>query len=126
QAAVFSLLAGLAMFLAAIGLYGLISHSVTERTREIGIRMALGSSTSRAMWTIVRPAVWMTVWGIASGAVLARWAVKVLDKLLYGVKAGDPATLLAVSGVLMLVALAASAIPALRLLRLDPAITLRE
>jgi predicted permease len=125
QATVFSTLAGLAMFLAALGLYGLISHSVTERTREIGIRMALGSSVSRAMWTVVRPAVWLTLAGVAAGAILARWSTMLVKDLLFGVPAGDPTTFLLVSAALLVVALLASVIPSLRLLRLDPAITLR-
>ncbi len=125
QATVFSTLAGLAMFLAALGLYGLISHSVTERTREMGIRMALGSSMSHAMWTVIRPAVWLTLFGVAAGAVLARWSTTLVKDLLFGVPAGDPITFLLVSAALLVVALLAGAIPSLRLLRLDPAVTLR-
>jgi predicted permease len=125
QATIFSTLAGLAMFLAAIGLYGLISHSVTERTREMGIRMALGSSVRRAMWTVIRPAVWLTLFGVGAGAVLARWSTTLVKDLLFGVPAGDPTTLLLLSAALLVVALLASAIPSLRLLRLDPAVTLR-
>ncbi len=126
QAAVFSTVAMLAMFLAAIGLYGLISHSVAERTREMGIRMALGSTTARAMWTVVRPALWLTLAGVAAGAILARWSTTVVKDLLFGVKEGDPRTFLMVSAALVVVACVASAIPARRLLRLDPAITLRS
>jgi predicted permease len=125
QATIFSTLAGLAMFLAALGLYGLISHSVTERTREMGIRMALGSSMAGAMWTVIRPAVWLTLAGVAGGAILARWSTTLVKDLLFGVPAGDPATFLLVSAALVAVALLASAIPSLRLLRLDPAVTLR-
>jgi predicted permease len=125
QATVFSTLAGLALFLAALGLYGLIAHSVTERTREMGIRMALGSSMARAMWTVIRPAVWLTLGGVAGGAILARWSTTLVKDLLFGVPPGDPTTFLAVSGTLLVIALLASAIPSLRLLRLDPAVTLR-
>jgi predicted permease len=125
QATIFSTLAGLAMFLAAIGLFGLISHSVTERTREMGIRMALGSSIARAMWTVIRPAVWLTLFGVGAGAILAQWSTALVKDLLFGVPAGDPTTFLLVSAALLVVALLASAIPSLRLLRLDPAVTLR-
>ncbi len=125
EATIFSLLAGLALLLAAIGLYGLIAHSVSERRREMGIRMALGATAPRTMWTVVRPAAGLTLAGIVLGAALARASVTLLRDMLWGVPATDPTTFVAVAFGLLAVAVVASVIPALRLLRLDPAETLR-
>jgi predicted permease len=126
HAALFSILAGLALLLAAIGLYGLISHSVAERTHELGVRLALGATPPQAIRTIVRPGVILALAGTAAGAVLSVIAVRFVKSLVWGVKTTDPTTFVATAGILLLVAIAASIVPALRILRLDPAQTLRD
>jgi predicted permease len=125
RATIFSLLAGLALLLAALGLYGLLAHAVTERARELGIRMALGATLGSAMWTVIRPGIRLALVGIVAGGVLARLAATLLRNLVWGVPTTDPATFAGVAAVLLIVALLASLLPALRLLRLDPAETLR-
>lgn len=97
-----------------------------ERTGEIGIRLALGATSSQALRAVITPGIALTLVGVAIGCVLARMLVRVLQHLLFGVTPGDPATFAAVVVVLLLVAAMASAIPARRVLRLDPAETLRQ
>jgi len=126
HAALFSIMAGLALLLAALGLYGLISHAITQRTHELGIRLALGATAGQAMANAMRPGILLAVAGVAVGYVLSRLAVRFLEHLLWGVRATDPATFVATAAILLLVAAAASLIPALRILRLDPARTLRS
>ena len=125
-AALFSALAGLAVLLAAIGLYGLISHSISQRTHELGLRIALGASAQQTIQEVVKPGLVLSAIGIIAGIVLSRLAVRFLDSLLYGVRSTDMLTFAATAALLMLVAAAASAAPALRILRLDPAKTLRN
>jgi predicted permease len=125
RATVFSIVAGLALLLAALGLSGLISQAVNERRHELGVRMALGASANQAMLTTMRPGLLLALAGIAAGYGLSRVAVGMLEHLLFGVKAADPVTFLAMSGILLLVAALASLTPALRILRIDPAQTLR-
>jgi predicted permease len=119
------LLAGASMLLAAIGIHGLIASSITERTREIGIRMALGSSAARAMRAVTLPGIVLTLIGLAVGAVIARASTSYIASLLWGVEPDDPATYAIVAALLLAVAVVASVLPALRILRLDPAQTLR-
>ena len=118
--------AGLALLLAAIGIYGLIANSVVERTRELGIRMALGATVSQAMKTVAIAGVLLAAAGVAIGCALARAASQVLRSFVWGVSAADPLTFVAAAAGLLLVAMLASFIPALRVLRLDPAHTLRH
>jgi predicted permease len=118
-------LAGAAVLLAALGIHGLISASVTERAREMGIRMALGATSRRAISTLAAPGVMLAVAGTVSGAVLARGATRLLQHFVWGVSANDPVTFLGVAALLVAVAAVASLLPALRILRLDPAQTLR-
>ncbi len=126
QAVLFSTLAGLALLLAALGIYGRIAQSVAERRREMGIRLDLGATTQNVIRTAALPGIRISLAGIAAGIVLALCATRLLKSLIWGVRANDPQTFLSVSLLLLLVAAIASFIPALRLTRLDPAETLRE
>jgi ABC-type antimicrobial peptide transport system permease subunit len=114
------------LLLAVVGLYGLISQSVVERTRELGIRLALGASVARAVRDAAVPGVSLALAGVAAGCVFAGLAVRVLQHLLWGVSTTDPLTFLSVTFGLMLVAVFASIIPALRIARLNPSDTLRD
>ena len=114
-----------AVALAGIGLYGVLNYSVIERRREIGIRMALGARASRVVAGILRHASLMVLLGGIAGVVAGMMSRPLLEKLLYEVKLTDPAMLAAPALLLLVVALAASAVPALRAVRVDPAETLR-
>lgn len=119
------MLAGASLLLAAIGIHGLISSAITERTHEIGIRMALGSTAAQAIRAVTIPGLVLAVAGLAIGAVLARALTRYIASLLWGVEPNDPVTLAAVMVLLLIVTVVASVLPALRILRLDPARTLR-
>jgi putative ABC transport system permease protein len=117
--------AGIALVLAAVGIYGVISYAVTQRTQEIGIRMALGAPRARVMRMVLGQAMTLTIVGIAAGSAGAWTLTRLMQKLLFGVKPSDPATFVAVSVLLAAVAAAAAAIPGLRATRVDPVIALR-
>jgi ABC-type antimicrobial peptide transport system permease subunit len=119
-------LAALALLLAAVGIYGLIANSVVERTRELGVRMALGATVRQAIAAVVMPGIVMAAVGVGLGAALALGASRVVRNLLWGISTSDPRTFAAVGALLFLVAVIASAIPALRITRLNPATTLRD
>jgi len=125
NATLFSAIAGLALFLAALGLSGLIGQSVTQRTHELGVRMALGASARQAIFTTMRPALALAAIGVASGYAFSRIAARFLEHLLWGVRPNDPATFAGMAGVLLGVAVVAALIPSLRILRIDPGRTLR-
>jgi predicted permease len=118
-------LAAVAVLLSAIGIHGLIASSVAERTREMGIRMALGATTGRAVRTIAMPGVALALVGIVVGCVMARAATSLLQSFVWGISPTDPATYAAVAGLFVAVAAIASLMPALRIVRLDPTTTLR-
>jgi predicted permease len=118
-------LAGAAVALAAVGIHGLISSSVTERTREMGIRMALGATAGRAVATVAAPGVLLAAAGVITGAIVSRSATTVIQSFVFGVSPSDPATYVVVAVLFVGVAAIASVLPALRILRLDPAKTLR-
>ncbi|HEV3139769.1 MAG TPA: ABC transporter permease [Vicinamibacterales bacterium] len=120
-----SIFAGAALVLAAIGLYGLMSYSVDQRTREIGIRMALGANRATMLRAVLREAMTLAGIGVVLGLGLAYGLTRVLASLLFGVKASDPYAFAIVAGVLTLVAAAAALIPARRATTIDPAIALR-
>jgi putative ABC transport system permease protein len=125
QAMLLSTLGGLALLLSAIGLYGLVASSVSERTRELGIRMALGASTRRAVISAAAPGVVLGLVGIVIGLVAARFSVTVMRSLVWGVSPGDPLSF-AVAGVAVFaVAMVATLVPALRIVRLNPISALR-
>jgi len=125
-ASLFSILAGMAVLLAAIGIYGLISQSITQRTHEFGIRMALGAGTPQTMAAVIQPGIMLALAGVAAGYGLSRVAGRFLESLIWGVRPTDPQTFATMAGFLLLVALLASVAPALRILRIDPARTLRS
>ena len=126
QATLLGSIAGLALVLAIVGIYGLMSQSVVERTRELGIRMALGASVSQAIREATTPGIVLAVSGVAIGCVLAGLSTKVLTHLVWGVTPTDPATYTLVAVGLLLVAAAASLIPALRITNLSPTEALRD
>jgi ABC-type antimicrobial peptide transport system permease subunit len=120
------LFGGLALLMTAIGVYGVISYSVAERTREIGIRAALGARPGDIVRLVIGGGLTAVTAGLAVGLALALAASRFLESSLYGVSATDPATLAGVAGVLLLVALVAETVPILRAMRVDPTVALRQ
>jgi ABC-type antimicrobial peptide transport system permease subunit len=114
-----------ATFLAALGLYGLISLAGSQRIREIGIRIALGAETSRIFWMMISQAVAIAAVGLLVGAAAAFAATRMLAAFLYEVKPRDPLTFCAVCGGLLAISLLASYVPARRATRVDPIVALR-
>jgi putative ABC transport system permease protein len=117
--------AGVALLLVSGGVYGVVSHGIGQRRREIGLRVALGANRAHVLWLVVRQGIMMALGGLALGLGAALAFARVLDGLLYGIAATDWPTLVAVSILLTTIALLACAIPAARSLRVDPAVTLR-
>ncbi|MEP6834710.1 MAG: ABC transporter permease, partial [Gemmatimonas sp.] len=117
---------GVALLLAALGTYGVIAFSVSERTREIGIRVALGASTGQVVRMIVKHALSIAVVGAAVGLVIAAGTTQVLQSVLYDVRASDPATFGSIILVLILAVITASWIPARRAARIQPTEALRQ
>ena len=120
-----SIFAGLALTLAAIGIYGLMSYSVLQRTQEIGIRMALGASRRNVLGLVLTQGMQLTGIGVVLGLALAYGTTRVLGSLLFGVKATDPVTFGGVGGILAMVALLSAYIPARRATVIDPVISIR-
>ena len=120
-----SFFGGLSLLLACIGLYGLLSYEVSRRTREIGVRMALGARPPDILCFVVGQGVGLSAAGAIIGILRALAATRYLASLLYGVRADDPLTFVAVAVLLGLVALAACYIPARRASRVDPMVALR-
>jgi len=120
------LFGAVALVMTAVGVYGVISYSVAERTREIGIRSALGASRADIVRLVLANGLALVFAGLATGIVLAVATTRFLDNSLYGVSATDPATLAAVASVLFTVAAAAHLVPIARAMRVDPAIALRQ
>jgi putative ABC transport system permease protein len=117
--------AALALFLAAIGIYGVISYSVTLRTHEIGIRMALGASRQQVLRMTLRQGLILALIGIGVGLAAALVAARFVSSIVYGVSPSDPFSYLTIAAILLAVAVVASFIPARRATRLDPMSALR-
>ncbi len=115
----------LALVLACIGIYGLMAYSVARRTNEIGIRMALGARKEQVLRMVLGEAVWMTAFGIAAGLAAALGLGRLIASQLYGLRSWDPPTLATTAGLLVLVTLAASWMPASRAADVDPSQALR-
>jgi putative ABC transport system permease protein len=118
--------AGLALLLASIGLYGVLSYAVTQRSREFGLRIALGASAASVMRMVVARGLLLTAAGLTIGLALAWAAMRALQNLLYGVSAADPRTFGAVIALLTAIAAVACCLPAWRASHVDPMIALRE
>jgi putative ABC transport system permease protein len=117
--------AGLAMLLAAIGLYGVLSFSVARRTREMGVRMALGATRREILWLVIKQGMFLALTGLAAGIVATFGLIHLLRSMLFGITPNDPATFLVVSVLLTFVAALACVIPARRAAKTDPMEALR-
>jgi len=126
EAWLMGVMAGLALLLAAIGIYGLIAHSVSERTRELGIRMAMGATAGQAVSLVTVPGVALAAVGCALGCLLAWEEARLMRHLIWGISPTDAATFVGVAVLFLLVATIASVLPAWRITRLNPANTLRS
>src|SRR5579864_2660220 len=118
-------LGALGLLLAALGIYGVLAYSVSQRTHEIGVRMALGAQPRNVLRLVLRQSATLVIAGIAIGVVACLAITRLMSSLLFGVTATDPATFIGVPVLIVLVALAASYIPARRAMRLDPMEALR-
>jgi len=115
----------MAVFLAAVGLYGLISSSVKRRTQEIGVRMALGARTTDVLRMVLQQSLRLVFGGICLGVVAALWLSRFLSNQLYGVTTTDPWTYAAVIALIYAVVIAAALLPACRAAKVNPIIALR-
>jgi len=126
EVALLSAMGALALLLSAVGVFALVSNIVAQKTREIGIRIALGSTIREAMVHVGAPGVGASAVGIVLGLILSAGALRAMHSVLYGVGVYDLPTIVAVISVLALVTLIATAVPTLRIAGIDPAKTLRE
>jgi macrolide transport system ATP-binding/permease protein len=126
EVALLSAMASLALLLSAVGIFALVANMVVQKTREIGIRMALGSTVGQAMLQIGRPGVGASLLGVVLGLVLSAGALRVMRGVLYGVGVYDVPTVATVVLTLVLVTLLATILPTLKIAKIDPANTLRE
>jgi putative ABC transport system permease protein len=120
-----AVLGAIAVVLAGVGIYAVIAQLVAERTREIGIRVALGGVHGAVLALVLRQGLAPAVWGLGAGAVLALAVTRLLEAQLFGVRPSDPVTLAVVAGLLLGVAALASYVPARRATRVDPMVALR-
>ena len=121
-----SLFSGIALVLASVGIYGVMSYSVTQRARELGVRIALGADRSDVLRLVLRQGMGLALVGIGIGLGAALGLTRLIESQLYGVAATDPLTFALVAGVLAATAFLANLIPAVRAMRMDPAVVLRE
>jgi len=119
------LFGGLAMLLSAVGIYGLLSHAVTQRTQELGIRMALGAQVSDVLKLVLKQGMMLALAGEVIGFVAAFGLTRLIRGLLFGVGPNDAMTFIAVAAVLTIVALLACYLPARRATKVDPLVALR-
>jgi putative ABC transport system permease protein len=122
----FAVFALLALVLTAVGIYGVLAYSVTQRTREIGVRIALGANTGEVLRMVLVQGVKLAIAGVAIGLVAALVLNRLIGSLLYGVKASDPLTYTGVAVLLVIVVLLACWFPARRAARTDPLAALRH
>jgi putative ABC transport system permease protein len=122
----FAAFAGLALALCAVGIYGVTAYGVTQRTREIGVRIAIGATAGEVVRMVVRSAARLAALGVAIGLCGALLLARLLESQLFGISARDPLTYACISALLGLVAIFASFLPALRAARTDPMTALRS
>jgi predicted permease len=125
QAALLAVFGGLAMLLAAVGLYGVVAYTVAQQTRELGIRMAIGAQRGDVLWMVLGRGLGLTAVGIAIGLLLSAAATRLLGGLLYGMSPLDPVSFAAASLAWTAVAMLASYVPARRAMKVDPLVALR-
>jgi ABC-type antimicrobial peptide transport system permease subunit len=116
----FGIFAGFALLLGAVGIYGVMSFSVSQRNRELGVRLALGATRSSVLWMVLRQGAGLTAPGVLLGLALSLASARVLGGLLYEVSPLDARVYVAVAGLLGLVSMAATYLPAYRATRVDP------
>lgn len=119
-------LAGLSLLLAAVGLYGVLSYAVAQRTREIGVRLALGADPNHVRWQVIGSGMQLTAFGLFAGLALATLLSRLLDPVLEGMAPADPLSYAASLAILALVSVLATSIPAHRATKVDPVVALRE
>lgn len=115
----------LALALASIGLYGVMSYNVSRRTAELGIRLALGAPRGAVLWLVIRHVLVLVCAGLSAGYAIALLSVHVLRSLLFGLSPYDPVTMASAAGVLIIVAVGAGLKPAWKAARIDPIVALR-
>jgi predicted lysophospholipase L1 biosynthesis ABC-type transport system permease subunit len=115
----------LALVLACVGLYGILSYSVASRTNEIGIRMALGAGRRDVLWLILREALWLVITGVAVGLPMIFAVTRLASTLLYGLTPTDPVSLICAALLMLAVAMVAGYLPSRRATRVDPMVALR-